>query len=186
MLIDRFGDYRCRQSAIKDIEMAIYGGGLIGVIASLFLMAYITERQLLVVTLIANLAGLTVTLGSINIPMASVGLTINFGARFMQLGCIFPFLSQSVGESIRVHRLTLTNISFMLGALLMAGAYWVIQPWELAMVLCQIIPLLGCLLCMLLWVEDVPMSLITSRSALEAFKGFQNIAKFNKIDCDLT
>ena len=166
-------------------QMVIYISGLAGCLFSSIILSCCSQRQAIIATLVANIAGLTITLFAASLPVAVVGLSINFIGASIQNGVIISFLSDSVGEAIRVRYTLMIEISFSVSVVLVSLAYWLINPWEYAMGFYQLLPSAISLAGFIFLSEDTPFELVTRNTPEEALLGFQRIAALNKNECSL-
>lgn len=67
-----------------------------GIIVGAFMAQYLTNKQILICTLIANLGGLLLALFGPTLFIASVGLFINQAGKLVQMEIIMCYITESV------------------------------------------------------------------------------------------
>lgn len=186
-MLEGLGDYRCTIGGdTETVQMLVYLGGLLGVVISALLLTYLTQKKVLLGTLIANLIGLGVVLASGSLWVAGLGLFLNFMGRAVQSDLVSAFVSENTDEEIRVKYLMYVEVAFALGGSLVALAYWGLKPWELALGSYQLLPYVIALTGFILWMEETPFDLVTVKSSLECAEAFHRIAVFNNVACDIS
>lgn len=165
--------------------MLIYAFGAAGTVLSVLLLTVFTSRTMLKLSLVLNLVGLGVTVLAESLNVATIGLTINFMGRYMQTGLVFSFTSEFKAQEVKMKHMNVLGVLYSAGPLLMALAYWLIPSWEVTLLVTQILPLAASLVMILLWVEEAPINLLLNSSSSSALLGFQRVAAFNGVECDI-
>lgn len=124
--------------------------------------------------------GLVMTLFSVNIIMAGVGLFIALSGIQNCFNILFYYLTEQTSEDIRTNYSVIVQLFFGFGVLLNVLWAFAAGNWKVILTCFYLIPTLVSILGMIVIVRDTPICLVTRYSANNAYKGFKFIAKMNK------
>jgi MFS family permease len=186
-LASRFGNYRCEgKGELLLVQTIIFLGALVTCILGSSLLHLITQRTAIILGLVLSIVGVLLTVLSPSLTIACIGLVINMAAATIQNEVLNSFIPEVTSEGIRTRCMMIMYLFFGLSASLTALVYWLIKPWELAMLVYQFAPNLIALLLMLRYVEETPMELVIYNTPHESLKGFSNIAQFNGVPFNIS
>ena len=101
-LASKFGDYRCSNSEELDrLQSFVYFGGVVGVLAGAVVNEYVTKRMLLIMTVVASIAGLGTALLGQTLLIASIGLFVNSAATAIAMEMLQCYIVETVSEDVR-------------------------------------------------------------------------------------
>ena len=160
-------------------QTIIYAGAVVSPLIAALLLKHLKQRQLFILLLIGSITGMTITLLSKTLHIATAGLFINFVARGMMNGITIGFLSENTSEAIRVKYVNWMYMGCGFGGALIGLVYWVVRPWEVAFALYQLLPMVALLALVLFVVVDTPFDAVTKGTPAEALRQFQKIARIN-------
>ena len=179
-MLSRFGNFRCETGGEPmTSQTIIYAGAVVSPLIAALLLKHLKQRQLFLLVLVVSIVGMTITLLSETLLMATIGLFLNFVSRGMMNGIGFGFMSEVTSENIRVKYNNWGYMGCGVGGALIGLVYWVVRPWEVAFALYQLLPMVALLALVLFVVVDTPFDAVTKGTPAEALRQFQKIARIN-------
>ena len=157
-MLSKFGDFRCEEGGDSSTsQVVMYLGGVVLPLLVLLISKLQTQKRMLILMAGVSIASLLVVMTSSSLLMATVGLFFNYGARGVLISGIMSYITEVVSERLRVFSYQVMEVFLSLAVSLTSLVYWMIQPWELAMGLYQLLPFVVAFLFMLKFMENTPL-----------------------------
>jgi hypothetical protein len=140
-LVSDFGDYRCDGGLyIETLQSFIYIGGLFGLMAGAIFGEYFSKRQICIAIVCINIIGCSVAIFANSLMIASIGLFLNYAAKYVSTEIIPCIISDIVHEDHRGKQTMLIYIFFAVGVTLNGAVFLLISDWRMGLLLYQILP----------------------------------------------
>jgi MFS family permease len=139
------------------------------------------RKRLMLGNLLICAGGLLITIFSVDLVMAGVGLFLAMGGIQNAFNIEFYFITEKVSEISRTKYSVVIQLFFGIGVLLNVLWAFAVGDWKWILILFYLVPILIVILGIGLLIQDTPMCLVTKYSAEDALKSFKFISKLNKI-----
>lgn len=165
-LANKFGDYRCHDEKIELdlIIFMMYVGAVIGFLISAVIGDHIGRKSLIMLCLVLNGIGLTITIFCTSIEIAGVGLFISTIGIQNGFNVCFYFLAETVSESHREKYSVAIQLFYGSGVLLNVPWFYLVRDWRLILIFFYLIPSVLVTVTVLLFVRDTPICLVLKHS----------------------
>ena len=165
----------------------MYLGALVAFFVSSLIGDLLCSRTIVIMGLVINILSLGVVVFVNNFWIATVGLFFQGFGMFISYNLTYVFVTEMVVESRRQKYKVILAAMFSIGALYDVGLFYIIPDYKVVLMYFFGIPIVGLIVIFGLFLKDTPISLITKKTAEEAYKSFMYIAKMNnRKDIDLT
>ena len=154
-LANVFGDYHCENKGdLVKAESLIYIGGIAGVLLGAVLSSYLSKKRLFLLTVIISTSGILLTLFSPSLPVASIGLFLNYACKCIQIEMIYCFITETVDQSKRGKHQLIIFMFEAFGSAMNGPIYYFVGSWKAFLIGMYIIPGLIILGFFLFFVKD--------------------------------
>ena len=126
-------------------------------LVTIYLNKYLTMKNIILGSLLVGILSLLLLMARPTFIIASVSLFIAMGCKCVLNELLYSYLSVVSADHVRTRSIMLMELFFAFGVALLGVAYYVVRPWELALIFYQIIPSVLCFVLLLWWAEDSPL-----------------------------
>lgn len=141
---------------------------------------FVGRKRLILGNAFLFLTGLLLTVFSVNLVMAGIGLFIGLSGLQNAFNIEFNFIAEQVSESCREEYSVVVQLFFGLGVLLNVLWAYLVGDWKIMLLAFYLIPAIITIICIIFVVQDTPICLVMRYTASEALQAFKKIAKINK------
>jgi MFS family permease len=140
---------------------------------------FLGRKRFVQIGMIMVLAGMAITIFSVNLLMGSLGMLICcFGCEWIYTTSLL-FISETVDEKHKDHFLVVSQMFYGIGHLGNAGFYFWLKDWQSVFIYCYAIPAILILFSLTFFTVDTPICLINLLSPNKARKALYWVAKVN-------
>lgn len=179
-LASKFGDYRCENSQELDtIQSFVYVGGIVGVIAGAFINEYVSKKKLMILTVVANILGIGLTIVGPTLMASAAGLFVNYAAKCIQTEIVTCYVTESISEGRRGKDIMVIYLFYALGVTLNGLVFDLFASWQWALLFYQVVPFFVVLFALLFFIEETPFDQVVNYAPEQSLAAFQRIAVRN-------
>ena len=180
-LANEFGNYRCEpeKSFLTTIITIMYAGALLGVFFMALAGDLLSRITLILLNLFMMIVGIAMTAWCANLWMAGIGicLCVFGGKNNFNLSVIF--VTETTSKEYRQVLSVLIHTFFCAGGLFNVRWYYFIADYQIVLIYCYGIPSIFVAVCIVAFVKDTPICLLSSYSPEDALKSLAFIARVN-------